>query len=94
VARSAFTDQLAGTAESVAGVVIIEGLARQLGVESEGPVIHERQIDRERLAALAAPLTKTSGDELRTAARALWKDLYGEDLVPILDNPAETTETN
>ena len=85
VARFAFDDDQVGTPESYAGVVIVEGLAKHLGLASPGPVIHDRRIDRERLATLAMPMTKLSGDQLRTAARALWKDLYAEEMVPIVD---------
>ena len=85
IARFAFDDDQAGTPESYAGVVIVEGLARHLGIASPGPVIHDHRIDRARLTTLAAPLAKRSGDELRTAAAALWRDLYAEDLVRIAD---------
>lgn len=85
VARFAFDDHQAGGSESYAGVLLVEGLARHLGIPSPGPVIHDRQIDRERLSALATPMTQLSGEKLRTAARAVWMDLYGEELVPIAD---------
>jgi len=85
VARFAFDDHQVGGSESYAGVIIVEGLARHLGIASPGPVIHDRRIDRERLTALAAPMTKLTGEQLRTAAKALWHDLYAEDLVPIVD---------
>lgn len=85
VARFAFDDDQVGSSESYAGVIIVEGLARHLGIASPGPVIHDHRIDRERLTALAAPMVKASGDQLRAAARALWTDLYAEDLVPIVD---------
>lgn len=85
VARFAFDDNQVGGSESYAGVIIVEGLARHLGIADPGPVIHDRRIDRERLTALAAPMTKLTGEQLRTAAKALWKDLYAEELVPIVD---------
>ncbi|MBA3462662.1 MAG: hypothetical protein H0T46_22085 [Deltaproteobacteria bacterium] len=85
VARFAFDDNSVGSSESYAGVLIIEGLARHLGMQSPGPVIHDRRIDRERLTALASPMTKLPGDKLRAAAVALWKELYAEDMVPIVD---------
>ena len=85
VARFAFDDNQVGGSESYAGVIIVEGLARHLGITSPGPVIHDRRIDRERLTALAAPMTKVTGEQLRSAAKALWTDLYAEDLVPIVD---------
>jgi hypothetical protein len=85
VARFAFDDNQVGGSESYAGVIIVEGLARHLGIASPGPVIHDRRIDRERLTTLAAPMTKLTGEQLRTAATALWNDLYAEPLVPIVD---------
>ena len=85
VARFAFDDNQVGGSESYAGVIIVEGLARHLGIASPGPVIHDRRIDRERLTALAAPMTKLTGEQLRTAAKALWNDLYAEEMVPIVD---------
>ena len=85
VAKFAFDDTRWGSPEAYAGVLIVEGLARHLDLPSPGPVIHGRKIDRVRLAALAEPMTKVSGDRLRAAARALWRDLYGEDYTPIVD---------
>ncbi|MEO7093917.1 MAG: hypothetical protein ABI175_11745 [Polyangiales bacterium] len=85
VARFAFDDNQVGGSESYAGVIIVEGLARHLGIESLGPVIHDRRIDRERLTMLATPMTKLTGEQLRTAAKAVWNDLYAEELVPIVD---------
>ncbi len=85
VARFAFNDRQWGTSESYAAILIVEGLARQLKIPSPGPVIHDRQIDRARLATLLEPLAKLDGAALRTAARGLWRELYGEDIVLIVD---------
>ncbi|MBA3458252.1 MAG: hypothetical protein H0T42_34540 [Deltaproteobacteria bacterium] len=85
VARFAFNDRQWGTSESYAAILIVEGLARQLKLDSPGPVIHDRQIDRVRLASLMERLAKTDGPTLRTAARGLWRELYGEDIVLIVD---------
>ena len=85
VAKFAFNERAWGTSEAYSGVLIVEGLARQLKLPSDGPVIHDHTIDRARLAALIAPMVKLSGDELRAAARSLWRELYGEDIVPIRD---------
>lgn len=85
VARFAFDDDQIGSAEFYAGVLILEGLARHLGIPSPGPVIHDRRVDRARLLAIATPLVRLPGEELRTAARALWKELYAEEIVPISD---------
>jgi hypothetical protein len=85
VARFAFNRRTWGTPESYAGVLIAEGLARHLAIKTDGPVIHDREIDRARLAALLLPMTTMSGDQLRAAARAVWNDLYGEAIVAIVD---------
>ena len=83
--RFAFDDNQVGSSESYAGIVLAEGLARHLKLETPGPVIHDRRIDRDRLTQLSRPLLGKTGEELRTAARALWKELYDEELVPIAD---------
>lgn len=85
VARFAFNDDQWGTPEAYAGVLIVEGLARHLNIPSLGPVIHDRTIDRARLAALAAPMARIGPEPLRAAARSLWSELYGEPVTPIVD---------
>ena len=86
LANLAFRKDHWGSAESYVAVVVIEGLARQLGVKSaNGPVIHDGHIDRNRLAVLAIPLARMSDDDLRAAARRLWQDLYAEPFTAIVD---------
>lgn len=85
VARSTFERKLWGGAESYAGVMILEGLGRQLGIKTELPIIYDRAIDRGRLIRAAHALAAASGDQLRAAARSLWVELYGEQLVTIVD---------
>ncbi len=85
VARSVFHRRRWGTPESYAGVLIVEGLARQLGARVTGPVIHDGTIDRERLRGPALALAVASDDELRAAARALWVELYAEPSPVIVD---------
>jgi hypothetical protein len=58
-----------GQAESYVAVVVIEGLARRFGIATRGSVIHDGQLDRSRLAALARPLALLSDDDLRAVAR-------------------------
>ncbi|HEX5058243.1 MAG TPA: hypothetical protein VFV99_02730 [Kofleriaceae bacterium] len=72
------------SAEFYAGVVVIEGLARELGI-GDGPTVKRGQFDRQRLVALAEPLAAQSSDKLRAAARNLWIELYGEPMLPIID---------
>ncbi len=85
VARFAFDDDQVGSSESYAGVLILDGLARHLNIPSSGPVIHDHHIDRDRLTALATPMTKLPSEQLRIAAKAVWIDLFAEQLVPIVD---------
>lgn len=86
LARHAFHDQSPRTAEQLVAVVVVEGLAARLGIASPGPVIHGGLLDRDRLAALLAPIAARSTAELRTAAAALWGDLYGGKLVRLVDD--------
>ena len=82
-----------GAAESYVAAVVIEGLARHLGVKpAPGPVIHDGHLDRNRLANLALPLGNVSDDDLRAAARRLWQELYGEAFIAIVD-PAPIVAT-
>jgi hypothetical protein len=73
-----------GGAESVDAVVVLEGLARHLNVASR-PVVVNKRLDRDALARLARPIALQSDETLRAAARALWTELYGEPLLPIVD---------
>jgi len=85
VARNVFQLRRAGSAESYAGVLIVEGLARLLKTPATQPVIHGGKIDRDRLLEPAVTLARASRDQLREAARALWLELYDEPFVPIVD---------
>jgi hypothetical protein len=84
LAQLGFNKERWGTAESYVAVVVISGLARQLGIRSPGNVIHDGHIDRSRLAELALPLAAESDDALRTAARRLWQQLYDEPFIAIV----------
>ncbi|HEU0030123.1 MAG TPA: hypothetical protein VFQ53_05805 [Kofleriaceae bacterium] len=86
LSRSAFQLARRGSPESFVAVIVIEGLARQLGIPSPGPVIHGGAIDRDRLAALVGPLSERSTFELRSAAARLWQELFGEPLVRLVDD--------
>ncbi|MFN0252130.1 MAG: hypothetical protein ACKV2T_34965 [Kofleriaceae bacterium] len=85
VARYAFDDDQVNSSEFYAGVLLLEGLARHLKVPSPGPVIHDRRVDRDRLLQIATPIVVMPSERLRTAATALWKELYAEDLTVIVD---------
>ncbi len=84
LAHFAFARHTWGTPESYAAVVVSEGLARNLGAPV-APVIHDGQIDRDRLATAATTIARAAPDALRAAARATWHDLYAEDITTISD---------
>ncbi len=73
-----------GTGESYAAMVIVEGLARQLGVTLDGRR-YDRGVNRDRLVPAVTAIAAASNEALRAAATALWSELYGEPLVPIVD---------
>lgn len=85
VAQFAFSKDSWGTPESYAGVLLVEGMAKSAGVASDGPVIHDRVIDRSRLAKLALGLQALEPAQLQAAATAAWLALFGEPIVPIID---------
>jgi hypothetical protein len=85
VARFAFDNDQVNSSEFYAGVLLLEGLARHLKIPSPGPTIHDRRVDRARLLEIAMPLVHIPSEQLRTAARALWKELYSEEITQIVD---------
>ena len=85
LARHGFVHGRARRAETYVAVLVIEGLARQLEIPSRGPVMHGGEVDRDRLAALVVPLSQRTTVELRSAAAALWKDLFGAPLVRLYE---------
>lgn len=72
-----------GSAESYAAVIVIDGLAKELGIAARTPVVINGHLDRDRLASLAIELAAQPSDKLRQAARQLWITLYGEPMLPI-----------
>jgi hypothetical protein len=89
LANIGFGSSYRGTAESFVAAVVIEGLARHLGVRgTDVPVVKGTTIDRTRLAALALPLAALSDDDLRHAARELWVDLYHTPFEPMVEASA------
>jgi hypothetical protein len=63
-------------------VIMFEGLARHLGITAP-PVVHDGELDRERVIQLAARVLEADVPQLRAAAAALWRDLYGEPVAAI-----------
>jgi hypothetical protein len=83
LARHAFHKD--ATPESYAAVVVVEGLARHLGVAPRAPVVHDDHIDLAILAELGEPIAAVSDAELRAAAVALWSELYDQPVTVIVD---------
>jgi hypothetical protein len=84
LAQQTFDRNRAGTGEFYAGVVVLEGLAKQLGLDVSGPTFHHG-LDRERLGKLALAIANLPDAKLRDTASALWRDLYGEAATTIVD---------
>lgn len=77
--RHVFDRRLWGTAECHAALVVLEGLAAQLGL-AHGPLVVSRRIDRAEAARVHAAITSREGESVRAAAEALWAELYGRPL--------------
>jgi hypothetical protein len=56
-----------------------------LAIVTNGPIIHDGDIDRVRLAAAASAIARKTDDELRTAAAGVWTSLYGKSYIRIVD---------
>jgi hypothetical protein len=84
--RQTFNRDRWGTGEYYAGVVVIEGLAKQLGADTTTPR-YTKGLDRDRLSAFAKTIAATPSAKLHAAALALWTELYGEPATAILDAP-------
>lgn len=76
----------AGNAYCYGGIVVIEGLAKQLGLAASGPTF-TRGLDRLRIAKLALQIAALPDDQLREAATRLWLQLYAEPPTKIVDAP-------
>ncbi len=73
------------TEEAFVAVMVIEGMARRLGVTPTSPLVRRGDIDRDQLAMLLTALTTRTTVELRSAAAGLWADLFGAPLVRLYD---------
>ncbi len=82
IARFLFDRERWGTAECYAAVVIFEGLARELGIDT-GPLVDRGAIDRPAVARIYLAATDRPVPELRAAARRLWERLFDARLPPI-----------
>lgn len=83
--RDVFDRNQWGTGECYAGVVVLEGLARQLGMTSFPEPRFQRGVNRERFSAIAKLLAAQPDAKLREAASRLWTELYAEPLTTIVD---------
>ncbi|HEX2687799.1 MAG TPA: hypothetical protein VHN14_14330 [Kofleriaceae bacterium] len=92
VANFAFDARAWGTPESYVGVLVTAGIARRLQIAAGGPLIHDGEVDRAQLSALAAAIVAKDETALRDAARAIWQDLFGHPLTPIVDLPPRASQ--
>jgi hypothetical protein len=84
--RQVFHRDRWGTGEFYAGLVVIEGIAKQLGADTSTPR-YAKGLDRDRLSGFAKLIASQTDDKLRAAASALWTELYGEPPTAIIDTP-------
>jgi hypothetical protein len=86
LSRHAFRQQETRVAEQYAAVVAIEALANRLGIRVPGSLMSRGLVDRDRLATLVEPLSKVPTIELRSAAAAVWAELFDKKLVRLVDD--------
>lgn len=84
--RHLFLRRAWGTAESSSILVIYEGLARRLAIETP-PLLVRRRVDREALARLHLALRARPNEELASAAKELWAELFGGPLPELVREP-------
>jgi hypothetical protein len=82
LARNLLEKDRWGTAECWASLVILDGLARELGI-SAGSLLVAREIDRTVAAHIITNLVARPETEVRAAAARLWARLFGEPLPPL-----------
>lgn len=86
LARHGFRRAASRSEEAVVAAFVVEGLARRLGLSASGDrVLRNGEIDRDRLATVAAALSTRTTAELRAAAAGLWAELYGRPLVRLYE---------
>jgi hypothetical protein len=84
--RQAFSMDRWRTAESYVAAIVMQGLARHLGIAMPEDLVTST-IERRQLGTLAIPLAKQPPEKLRAAASALWNELFGETMTTIVDRP-------
>jgi len=85
LARHGFKGGHVHSEEMFVAAIVVEGLARHLQIAAPGAIFHDGELDRDRLAALVGPIAARSTLELRSAAAAVWTDLFDEKLIRIVD---------
>lgn len=81
VVRMLLDAHMHGTAESYAALTIVEGLAADLALPPEAPLVASRRVDRAAVGRRYLALSALPPERLRDAARRLWEKLYGVPLV-------------
>jgi hypothetical protein len=87
--RHLFLRRAWGTVESSSILVIYEGLARRLSIETP-PLLVRRRVDREALARLHLALRARPNEELASAAKELWAELFAGPLPELVREPDPT----
>ena len=82
--RQVFHRDRWGTGEFYAGLIVLEGIAKQLGADTSTPR-YTKGLDRDRLSGFAKLIASQPDDKLRAAATALWTELYAEPATTIID---------
>jgi hypothetical protein len=86
LARHTFAVGRIHAPETIAAVIILEGLARRRGATIAHTSLEPLRVDRDRLAALVPELAELPSIELRTLAAELWEELFGTPLVRLVDD--------
>jgi hypothetical protein len=93
IARFLFDRRMHGAPECYAALTILEGLAAELGVRVEAPLLSRGAIDQHAVAAVWTGLVALPPERLREAARKLWESLFATPLpdlhrtAPVGDSP-------
>jgi hypothetical protein len=80
--RSVFDSHRWGSSETLAALVLLDGLARELGIPVK-PLVAKGEVDRAAAASLYLALTDAAPERLRDAAGRLWAKLFGSPLATL-----------
>jgi hypothetical protein len=84
LARFLVDPRMRGTAESYASLVALEELSRELGVSGVIPILERGHLNDARIDLAHRSITAVTADDLRGAARRVWKRLFGAELAPLV----------